>query len=83
MICAKTGQRLLEWMNSGVNPEQRAKELLIDALADIAKAPDMQSLHSAFNAAKAIALGFDELIGWVVKAKDKRKTELTPLEQQA
>ena len=38
----------------------------------------MASLHSAFNAAKAIAQGFDDLITQVVSAKDKRKAELDP-----
>ncbi|MNL76695.1 hypothetical protein D3C87_2027060 [compost metagenome] len=56
----------------------RAKELLVDALADIASAKDMTSLQFAFNAAKAIAVGFNDLITQVVAAKDKRKSELDP-----
>ena len=83
LITEATGQKLLAWLNSGVSPEDRAKELLIDALADIATAKDMPSLHSAFNAAKAIAIGFDDLINQVVTAKDKRKNELSPQEQSA
>lgn len=78
LISEDTGKRLLAWLNSGVSPEDRAKELLVDALADIATAKDMPSLHSAFNAAKAVAQGFDDLIKQVVAAKDKRKAELDP-----
>lgn len=78
LISEETGKRLLAWLNSGISPEARARELLIDALADIATAKDMASLHSAFNAAKAIAQGFDDLISQVVSAKDKRKAELDP-----
>jgi hypothetical protein len=78
LISEETGKRLLAWLNSGVSPEDRAKELLVDALADIAAAEDMPSLHSAFNAAKVIALGFDDLVQQVVFAKDKRKAELDP-----
>lgn len=78
LISAETGKRLLAWLNSGISPEARARELLVDALVDIATAKDMASLHSAFNAAKAIAQGFDELIPQVVSAKDKRKAELDP-----
>ena len=83
LIGIETGERLLTWLNSGVSPEERAKELLIDALADIVTAKDMPSLHSAFNAAKAIAIGFDDLVAQVVIAKDKRKLELSPQEQSA
>lgn len=83
LITEETGRRLLAWLNSGVSPEERAKELLVDALADIATAKDMDSLQSAFNAAKAIALGFDDLVQQVVAAKDKRKNELSPQRQSA
>jgi len=83
LISADTGARLLAWLNSGVSPEERAKELLVDALADIATAKDMASLQSAFNAAKAIAVGFDDLVQQVVAAKDKRKNELSPQRQSA
>ena len=83
LITADTGRRLLAWLNSGVSPEERAKELLVDALADIASAKDMASLQSAFNAAKAIAVGFDDLVQQVVTAKDKRKNELSPQRQSA
>lgn len=83
LITQETGRRLLAWLNSGVSPEARAKELLIDALADISSAKDMASLQSAFSAAKAIALGFDDLVAQVVAAKDKRKSELSPERQSA
>jgi len=78
LITEDTGRRLLAWLNSGMSPDVRAKELLVDALADIASAKDMTSLQFAFNAAKAIAVGFDDLITQVVAAKDKRKSELDP-----
>ncbi|EZI23139.1 ATP-binding protein [Pseudomonas extremaustralis] len=83
LISADTGVRLLTWLNSGLNPEERAKELLVDALADIASAKDIPSLQSAFNAAKAIAVGFDDLVQQVVSAKDKRKNELSSQRQSA
>lgn len=83
LISQDTGKRLLAWLNSGVSPEDRAKELLVDALADIAAAKDMPSLHSAFNAAKMIALGFDDLVQQVVAVKDKRKNDLSPERQSA
>ncbi|WP_455923313.1 ATP-binding protein [Pseudomonas putida] len=83
LISEDTGRRLLAWLNDGINPEQRAKDLLVDAIADIAAAKDMASLQAAFNAAKTIAIGFDHLVTQVVAAKDKRKFELTPQEQSA
>lgn len=83
LISEDTGRRLLAWLNDGINPEQRAKDLLVDAIADIASAKDMPSLQAAFNAAKTIAIGFDFLVTQVVAAKDKRKLELTTQEQPA
>lgn len=83
LISADTGRRLLAWLNSGISPEERAKELLVDAIADIASAADMIALQSAFNAAKVIAIGFDHLVAQVVAAKDKRKSELSPQGQTA
>lgn len=80
LISEKTGRKLLDWLNSGVNPEQRARELLVDAIADMSSAPDMQALQSAFNAAKTIAVGFDALMQQVIDAKDKRKAELSQQE---
>ncbi|MNE54783.1 hypothetical protein D3C80_1495950 [compost metagenome] len=83
LISEATGRRLLAWLTSGASPEARAKELLVDALADISAAKDIAALHSAFNAAKAISIGFDDLVHQVIAAKDKRKAELTPLEKSA
>jgi len=83
LITEETGRRLLGWLNSGVSPEERAKELLVDALADIAASKDIASLQSAFSAAKAVAFGFDDLIQQVVVAKDKRKNVLSSQRQSA
>lgn len=83
VITQATGEKLLNWLNCGIDPAERARELLVDALADISSAPDMQALHSAFNAAVAIAKGYDDLVERVVEAKDKRKVELTPQEKTA
>ena len=77
LITEATGAKLLDWLNSSTNPEARARELLVDALADMNAAPDLQSLHSAFNAALAIAQGFPALKQQVATVKDKRKAELT------
>ncbi|MNF15070.1 hypothetical protein D3C80_2175190 [compost metagenome] len=66
-----------------MSPEARAKELLVDAIADIARAPDMAALESAYNAGRVIVQGFDSLKPALVAAKDKRKHELTHQEQSA
>ncbi|MNP44734.1 hypothetical protein D3C76_1386090 [compost metagenome] len=83
LITEDTGRRLLGWLNSGVSPEARARELLVDAIADIARAPDMATLESAYNAGRVIVHGFERLKPALVAAKDKRKYELTPQEQSA
>ena len=83
LISAETGRRLLAWLNSGLNPEDRAKEQLVDALADIANAPDMAALESAYNAGRVIVHGFDNLKPALVAAKEIRKAELNKARQSA
>ena len=83
LISADTGRRLLAWLNSGLNPEDRAKEQLVDALADIANAPDMAALESAYNAGRVIVHGFDNLKPALVAAKEIRKAELNKARQSA
>ena len=83
LISADTGRRLLAWLNSGLNPEERAKEQLVDALADIANAPDMAALESAYNAGRVIVHGFDNLKPALVAAKEIRKAELNKARQSA
>lgn len=83
LITEETGRRLLAWLNSGVSPEERAKELLVDAIADIKRAPDMASLESAYNAGRVIVQGFDNLKPSLVAAKEIRKAELTRTREPA
>lgn len=83
LISADTGARLLAWLNSGLNPEDRAKEQLVDAIADITNAPDMAALESAYNAGRVIVHGFDNLKPSLVAAKEIRKAELNKARQSA
>lgn len=83
LISSETGARLLNWLNSGLNPEDRAKEQLVDAIADIASAPDMAALESAYNAGRVIVQGFDSLKPALVAAKEIRKAELNKARQPA
>ena len=83
LISADTGRRLLAWLNSGLNPEDRAKELLVDAIADITQAADMAALESAYNAGRVIVHGFDNLKPSLVAAKEIRKAELNKARQLA
>jgi hypothetical protein len=83
LISANTGARLLAWLNSGLNPEDRAKEQLVDAIADIANAPDMAALESAYNAGRVIVQGFDSLKPALVAAKEIRKAELNKARQSS
>lgn len=83
LISADTGRRLLAWLNSGLNPEDRAKEQLVDAIADITNAPNMAALESAYNAGRVIVQGFDNLKPALVAAKEIRKAELNKARQSA
>lgn len=83
LISEDTGKRLLNWLNSGISPEERAKELLVDAIADIHQAVDMAALESAYNAGRVIVHGFDNLKPALVAAKEIRKAELNKARQSA
>lgn len=83
LISEETGKRLLSWLNSGISPEERAKELLVDAIADIRQAADMAALESAYNAGRVIVHGFDNLKPSLVAAKEIRKAELNKARQSA
>lgn len=83
LISEDTGKRLLSWLNSGISPEDRAKELLVDAIADIHQAVDMAALESAYNAGRVIVHGFDNLKPALVGAKEIRKAELNKARQSA
>lgn len=83
LISEETGKRLLSWLNSGISPEERAKELLVDAIADIRQAADMAALESAYNAGRVIVHGFENLKPALVAAKEIRKAELNKARQSA
>ena len=83
LISEDTGKRLLNWLNSGIRPEDRAKELLVDAIADIRQAADMAALESAYNAGRVIVHCFDNLKPALVSAKEIRKAELSRAKESA
>lgn len=78
VIGEHTGKMLLEWLNGGTS----VKDQLLDLMPAIAQAATLTELQSAYNAAYSIARGDDSLIAGVVAAKDKRKDQLTPQQEQ-
>lgn len=79
VITEETGRKLMAWLNGGTS----VKDQLVDLIADIANAKDMESLQSAYNAAYTTARGDDESLAKVVEAKDKRKAQLNPAKESA
>jgi len=79
VITEETGRKLIAWLNGGTS----VKDQLVDLIADIANAKDMESLQSAYNAAYTTARGDDESLAKVVEAKDKRKAQLNPAKESA
>lgn len=74
VITEATGHKLIGWLNGGTS----VKDQLVDLIADIATAPAMDALQSAYTAAYSAARGDDESLAKIVAAKDKRKAELAP-----
>lgn len=79
VITEDTGRKLIAWLNGGAS----VKDQLVDLIADIATAKNMESLQSAFSAACATARGDNESMAKVIDAKDKRKAELSPQQASA
>lgn len=79
VITEETGRKLIAWLNGGAS----VKDQLVDLIADIANAKNMESLQSAFSAACATARGDNESLAKVIDAKDKRKAELSPQQASA
>lgn len=68
---------------STVDDLEVCKQEILPALADIVKAPDLDSLKQAYSWAFKRANGFKELQDAIALAKDKRKAELTNQDCQA
>lgn len=79
VITEETGRKLIAWLNGGTS----VKDQLVDLIADIANAKNIEALQSAFSAACATARGDDESVAKIVEAKDKRKAELQPQQASA
>lgn len=74
VITEETGRKLISWLNGGTS----VKDQLVDLIADIAMAPAMDALQSAYTAAYSAARGDDQSLTKIIAAKDKRKAELSP-----
>lgn len=79
VITEQTGEKLIAWLNGCTS----IKDQLVDLVADITQAGDMDSLQSAYSAAYETARGDDEAIARIVAAKDKRKAELSAKQASA
>ncbi|MEH6483075.1 MULTISPECIES: ATP-binding protein [Pseudomonas] len=79
VITEETGRKLIAWLNGGTS----VKDQLVDLIADISNAKDIETLQSAYNAAYSTARGDDEAIARIVAAKDKRKAQLTHVQESA
>lgn len=79
VITEETGRKLIAWLNGGTS----VKDQLVDLIADIATAKNIEALQSAFSAACATARSDDQSLAKIVEAKDKRKAELQPQQASA
>jgi hypothetical protein len=74
-ISEETGRQLLDWLETGANPPTFA-----DHINAMDKAEAMETLKTAFDAAKVFAGADPEMLTQFIQAKDKRKEEITPKE---
>lgn len=79
VITEETGRKLIAWLSGGTS----VKDQLVDLIADISSAKDIETLQSAYNAAYSTARGDDDAIARIVAAKDKRKAQLTHVQESA
>ena len=82
VITPETGEKLLAWLNDGSDPRAKAESQMVDLVADIANAADIESLKAAYAVAHGVVREFPDLLEKVVSEKDKRKSALTQEQQQ-
>ena len=78
LVTEEDGQKLIEWLNSGVSFDEANESQKVDLLTVIADAEDMEVLKGIYTSAVTWSrqLQSDDYETEFTAAKDKRKTEL-------
>ena len=83
IITEDTGRKLLDWLNCGTGQRERAESMMVDFIATLEQATNLEDLKSAFGAAWRELTGEPDLQAQVKADYEKRKTILTEQEQVA
>ncbi len=83
VITEATGRKLLDWLNCGTNTRERAEGMMVDFIATLEQATDLEDLKSAFAAAWRELTEEPDLQAQIKANYEKRKAILTPQEQVA
>lgn len=84
-LAPDTGKKLLDWLETGVEPPKMDEATIADYVASIETADSVEALLAAFSKAyrSATALGDAKALGALTAAKDKRKSTINQLQEQA
>ena len=83
LITEETGRKLLDWLNCGTNQRERAKSMMVDFIATLEQADNLEDLKSAFGAAWRELASEPDLQAQVKTDYEKRKAAFTTQEQPA
>lgn len=81
LISEETGRKLLQWLNSGMSPRERAEGMMIDFIASLQQASSLEDLKSAFGVAWRELDQLHDLQAQVKACYEKRKSEFSAQEQ--
>jgi len=83
LITEETGRKLLDWLNCGTNQRERAKSMMVDFIATLEQADNLEDLKLAFGAAWRELASEPDLQAQVKADYEKRKAAFTTQEHVA
>ena len=79
----ETGMKLWNWLNEGVDAQQRSSDMIDGYIEDMRKAKNIDDLQTVFSLANIEAKGFAELRDKIIVVKDECKAKFVQPQKTA